>query len=36
MYIAFYSETMKPSQITDYLLRVVQQSCRRCRGGKHA
>ena len=24
MYIAFYSETMKPSQITDYLLRVVQ------------
>ncbi len=24
MYLAFYSETMKPSQITDYLLRVVQ------------
>jgi len=24
MYIAFYSDTMKPSQITDYLLRVVQ------------
>ncbi|MGD2119387.1 MAG: efflux RND transporter permease subunit [Chromatiales bacterium] len=24
MYMAFYSETMKPSQITDYLLRVVQ------------
>ncbi|HKK05050.1 MAG TPA: efflux RND transporter permease subunit [Gammaproteobacteria bacterium] len=24
MYIAFYSEAMKPSQITDYLLRVVQ------------
>ena len=24
MYIAFYSDSMKPSQITDYLLRVVQ------------
>jgi multidrug efflux pump len=24
MYMAFYSETMEPSQITDYLLRVVQ------------
>ena len=24
MYLAFYSDTMKPSQITDYLLRVVQ------------
>jgi multidrug efflux pump len=24
MYIAFYSEVMKPSQITDYVLRVVQ------------
>jgi len=24
MYLAFYSETMNPSQITDYLLRVVQ------------
>ncbi len=24
MYMAFYSETMKPSQITDYLLRAVQ------------
>jgi multidrug efflux pump len=24
MYLAFYSETMKPSQISDYLLRVVQ------------
>ncbi len=24
MYMAFYSETMQPSQITDYLLRVVQ------------
>jgi multidrug efflux pump len=24
MYVAFYSDTMKPSQISDYLLRVVQ------------
>ena len=32
MYIAFHSDTMHPSQITDYLLRVVRRACKRYPG----
>jgi len=32
MYLAFYSETMSPSQITDYMLRVVQPKLQAVQG----
>ena len=36
MYLAFYSDTMTPSQITDYLLRVVQPKLQAVPGGAKA